>query len=136
MTSTEVGRPSPRQTRQRAEIRQAVEALASFATAQDVHDRLRHEGPGVGLATVYRTLQAMAGGGELDSIRTPDGQIAYRTCSPGHHHHLICRTCSRTVEVTVPQLEQLMGAMASDHGFASIDHEVEFFGVCTTCAAP
>ncbi|HEY3337703.1 MAG TPA: transcriptional repressor [Propionicimonas sp.] len=135
MTSTDLGRPNPRQTRQRAEIRHAVEALASFATAQDVHDRLRHEGSGVGLATVYRTLQAMAGGGELDSIRTPDGQIAYRTCSPGHHHHLICRTCGRTVEVTVPQLEQLVRGMASDHGFASIDHEVEFFGVCTACAA-
>jgi len=122
MTSTDVGRPGPRHTRQRSEIRQAVEALASFATAQEVHDRLRHEGSGVGLATVYRTLQAMTGGGELDSIRTPDGQIA-------------CRTCGRTVEVTVPQLEQLVRGMASDHGFASIDHEVEFFGVCTTCAA-
>ena len=135
MTSTDVGRPSPRQTRQRAEIRQAVEAMASFATAQDIHDRMRHDGSGVGLATVYRTLQAMAAGGALDSIRIPDGQVAYRTCSPGHHHHLICRSCGRTVEVTVPHLEQLVRAMASDHGFASIDHEVEFFGVCTACAA-
>ena len=39
------------------------------------------------------------------------------------------------MEVTVPQLEQLVRSMASDHGFARIDHEVEFFGVCTACAA-
>ena len=136
MTSTEVGRPSPRQTRQRAEIRHAVEVLASFATAQEIHDRMRHDGCSVGLATVYRTLQAMAAGGELDSLRIPDGQVAYRTCSPGHHHHLICRSCGRTVEVTVPQLAQLVRGMATDHGFASIDHEVEFFGVCTACATP
>lgn len=136
MTSTEIGRPTPRQTRQRAEIRNAVEVLASFATAQEIHDRMRHDGSGVGLATVYRTLQAMATGGELDSIRNPDGQVAYRTCSPGHHHHLICRTCGRTVEVALPPLERLVAAMATDHGFARIDHEVEFFGICTACTAP
>lgn len=136
MTSTDLTPAGPRQTRQRAEIRQAVEELASFATAQEIHDRMRHNGSGVGLATVYRTLQSMAGGGQLDSIRNPDGQVAYRTCSPGHHHHLICRSCARTVEVTVPQLEQLVRGLAADHGFSRIDHEVEFFGTCTDCAAP
>lgn len=133
MTSTE---RTPRHTRQRAEIRAAVEALATFATAQEIHDRMRHDGSGVGLATVYRTLQAMAGAGELDSIRTPDGQVAYRTCSPGHHHHLICRSCGRTVEVNVPTLEQQVRAMATEQGFAQVDHELEFFGTCAACAAP
>nr|WP_300151071.1 Fur family transcriptional regulator [Propionicimonas sp.] len=133
MTSTE-GRAGQRNTRQRTEIRHAVEALATFATAQEVHDRMRHEGSGVGLATVYRALQAMASAGELDAIRTPDGQVAYRTCSPGHHHHLICRSCGRTVEVSLPSIEQFARGMATEHGFASIDHELEFFGTCAACA--
>ncbi len=132
MTNTE--RPAPRNTKQRTEIRHAVEALASFATAQEVHDRMRHEGSGVGLATVYRTLQAMAAGGELDAIRTPDGQVAYRTCSPGHHHHLICRSCGRTVEVSIPTLEQQIRAIAAEQGFAKVDHELEFFGTCADCS--
>ena len=136
MTSTEdgPGRAAPRQTRQRAEIRSAVERLATFATAQEIHDRMRHDGSGVGLATVYRTLQAMTGSGELDVVRTPDGQVAYRTCSPGHHHHLICRSCGRAVEVTIPELEQHVRALAASHGFAEIDHELEFFGLCRACA--
>ncbi|MFT4108590.1 Fur family transcriptional regulator [Propionicimonas sp.] len=134
MTSTE-RTPAPRNTRQRAEIRQTVEALANFATAQDIHDRLRHEGSGVGLATVYRTLQALASAGELDAVRTPDGQVAYRTCSPGHHHHLICRCCGRTVEVNIPSLEAQVRTLAAQEGFAQIDHEVEFFGTCTACAS-
>jgi Fur family ferric uptake transcriptional regulator len=132
MTSTDPARP--RHTRQRAEIRGAVESTMGFATAQDVHDRLRHDGSGVGLATVYRTLGAMAAAGELDVIRTPDGQAAYRTCSPGHHHHLICRSCGRTVEVSLPPLEGVIRALADEHGFAEIDHELEFFGRCTGCA--
>ncbi|MFZ0530466.1 MAG: transcriptional repressor [Propionicimonas sp.] len=124
-----------RQTRQRAEIRRAAEALASFATAQQIHDQLRRQGSGVGLATVYRTLQAMAASAELDALRTPDGQMAYRTCSPGHHHHLICRSCGRTVEVAIESMEQLLAAMADQYGFTRLDHELEIYGTCAACGA-
>mgnify|MGYP000874291063 FL=1 len=133
MTSTD-RQGSPRHTRQRTEIRQAVEDQETFATAQEIHDRLRHDGSGVGLATVYRTLQGLAAAGELDAIRTPDGQVAYRTCSPGHHHHLICRSCGRTVEVNIPSLETLIRALAAEQGFAQVEHELEFYGTCTDCA--
>lgn len=132
MTSTE---PVPRRTRQRAEIRDAVEASRTFSTSQEIHDRLRHDGSTVGLATVYRALQAMASNGEIDTIRTPDGQIAYRTCTPGHHHHLVCRSCGRTVEIDLPGLEAQTRAIAGEYGFAEIDHEVEFFGTCADCNA-
>ena len=134
MTSTE-GAAAPRRTRQRAEIRAAVEALDGFATSQEIHDRMRHEGSAVGLATVYRTLTAMASAGELDAIRTPEGQVAYRTCSPGHHHHLVCRSCGRTEEITLPGLEELVRTIATDHGFGQLDHELEFFGLCAACDA-
>jgi len=133
MTSTEGAAAPPRRTRQRAEIRAAVEALEGFATSQEIHDRMRHEGSAVGLATVYHTLTAMATAGELDAIRTPDGQVAYRTCSPGHHHHLVCRSCGRTEEVTLPGLEALVRTIATDHGFGQLDHELEFFGLCADC---
>lgn len=136
MTSTEWNRQvSPRKTKQRTEIREVVESLQGFATSQEIHDRMRHEGLAVGLATVYRTLASMAAAGEIDAIRTEDGQVAYRTCSPGHHHHLICRSCGRTDEVTVPGLEDLTRSMAAEHGFSAIDHELEFFGTCAACAA-
>ena len=130
MTSTE---RTPRRTRQRTEIRDAVEASTSFTTSQEIHDRLRRDGSTVGLATVYRALHAMAADGELDTIRTPDGQIAYRTCTPGHHHHVVCRSCGRTVEIDLPGLEELTKSIAGEHGFAEIEHEVEFFGTCLVC---
>ena len=76
----------------------------------------------------------MAASGELDAIRTPDGQTAYRTCSPGHHHHLICRSCGRTVEVALPSIEKLVGGIAAQHSFTKLDHELEFYGICAECA--
>ena len=60
---------------------------------------VRRRGEGVGLSTVYRALQALAGADEFDVLRAGDGAALYRRCSSGHHHHLVCRDCGRTVEV-------------------------------------
>jgi len=108
--------------------------LDEFRTAQEVHARLRDAGDPIGLATVYRTLAQMAEQDEVDCIRTPDGQSAYRRCSTGHHHHLICRECGRTVEITPPRFEAWASQIATEHGFTQIDHELELFGRCAACS--
>ena len=142
MTSTEpAGRPTggdpaaaapQRHTRQRDAIRSAM-ASGGFRTAQDVHDALRRSGEPIGLATVYRALQAMADAGEVDALRTPDGATAYRRCSPAHHHHLICRACGRTVEVDAPAIEAWLGRLGNAYGFSDVDHELELYGRCSDC---
>lgn len=123
----------PRRTRQRAAVEQLLQEADGFRTAQELHDALRHQGATVGLATVYRTLQALADAGEVDVLRTPDGQAAYRSCSSGHHHHLVCRRCGRTVEVAAPEIEAWARRVAAEHGFSEIGHEVELSGVCADC---
>jgi len=128
--------PSPtpqRKTRQRAAVDDILSNLAEFRTAQQIHDELRHAGDSVGLTTVYRTLQAMADHGELDAIRTGEGETAYRRCSGGHHHHLVCRSCGRTVEVSGPAVERWASAMAEQHGFREVSHDLEIFGTCSAC---
>ena len=90
-------------------------------------------GERVGLTTVYRTLQAMAEAGELDALRNADGETAYRRCSTGHHHHLVCRSCGRTVEVSGPAVEKWANAVAAEHGFRDVSHDLEIFGTCDNC---
>ena len=82
-----------RKTRQRAAVEEILSDRHDFRTAQQIHDDLRHHGERIGLTTVYRTLQLMTDAGDLDAIRTNEGETAYRRCSTGHHHHLVCRTC-------------------------------------------
>ena len=123
----------PRRTRQRAAVDQILTHLEEFRTAQQIHDVLRHQGDSVGLTTVYRTLQAMVDSGELDALRTDDGETAYRRCSRGHHHHLVCRSCGRTVEVSGPAVETWASAIARQHGFRDVSHDLEIFGTCGSC---
>jgi Fur family ferric uptake transcriptional regulator len=122
-----------RKTRQRAAVEEILSDRHDFRTAQQIHDDLRHQGARIGLATVYRTLQLMTEVDELDAIRTNDGETAYRRCSTGHHHHLVCRICGRTVEVSGPAVERWANAVAAQHGFREISHDLEIFGTCNTC---
>jgi Fur family ferric uptake transcriptional regulator len=122
-----------RRTRQRAAVDALLSDLAEFRTAQQIHDDLRHLGDRVGLTTVYRTLQHMVDAGELDAIRTGDGETAYRRCSDGHHHHLVCRSCGRTVEVSGPAVETWANSIAEDNGFRDVSHDLEIFGTCSNC---
>jgi Fur family ferric uptake transcriptional regulator len=107
--------------------------LADAADFQDIHEMLRRAGDKVGLATVYRTLQAMAEAGEVDVLQGAGGESVYRRCSTHHHHHLVCRSCGRTVEVTGPAVEKWADAVAREHDFAEVSHSLELFGICADC---
>lgn len=125
--------PRPRLTKQRQLVMDHLEGADEFYTAQQVHAALRGDGEAIGLATVYRGLQWLADAGLLDTLRTPDGEVAYRRCSPAHHHHLICRRCGRTEEVSGDALEQWSQEVAAAHGFRDPEHFVEVYGLCSDC---
>jgi Fur family ferric uptake transcriptional regulator len=123
-----------RATRQRAAVAAALDSIEDFRSAQELHDLLKQRGDAVGLTTVYRTLQSLADAGEVDVLRTSDGESVYRRCSGGHHHHLVCRSCGRTVEVEGPAVERWADRIAEEHGFVEVSHTLEVFGTCPACA--
>lgn len=122
-----------RPTRQRAAVEALLVGIDDFMSAQALHARLRDQGQNVGLATVYRTLQAMTADGDVDMMRTGDGEAVYRRCSTGHHHHLVCRTCGRTVEVEGPAVERWAERIGADNNFSDVVHTLEVFGTCSDC---
>lgn len=120
-----------RNTRQRTAILDALGRQDDFRSAQQIHEQMRADGETVGLATVYRNLQTMAHGGQVDVLVTDDGESIYRQCAEsGHHHHLVCRECGRTVEFQAPQVEDWARRVAREHGFTDVDHTMEIFGLC------
>jgi Fur family ferric uptake transcriptional regulator len=126
---------NPRNTRQRRAVAAILQDLDGFASAQEIHDLLRHRGESVGLSTVYRNLQALVDAAEVDALRNDDGETLYRQCSTGHHHHLVCRACGRTVEVEGPTVERWADAIAAENGFADVAHTLEIFGTCGDCGS-
>ncbi len=136
MTNTDPKPPSlsgARPTKQRRAVAEALASFADFRSAQEIHELLGKRGERVGLATVYRTLQRLADSGEVDVLRTEDGEAVYRRCSDTHHHHLVCRDCGATVEVEGPAVERWTRSIAGEHGYADVSHTLEIFGTCPDC---
>lgn len=126
----------PRRTRQQAAVSRALELSPEFRSAQQLHDSLRADGTSIGLATVYRNLQGLVEAGVVDTIRSGDGEQLYRRCeTTEHHHHLICTSCGKTVEITGDGVENWLASLATEHGFSRLEHDLEMTGVCADCAA-
>ena len=123
-----------KRTRQGSAVLRSLDASDGFRTAQQIHGDLRAAGDGIGLTTVYRHLQLLADDGEVDALQLDGGEVAYRRCATGHHHHhLVCRSCGRSVEVECPDVGSWAQSVAGDAGFSDPTHRVEVFGLCAAC---
>ena len=111
----------------------ALKRQGKFASAQSVYQLLRKDGESTGLATVYRTLQKAAARNTVDVLRKDDGEALYRLCETGHHHHLVCTSCGKTVEVEGSAVEKWANTVAKNNGFRKVSHVVELFGLCAKC---
>lgn len=123
-----------RNTKQREEVWQVLERTPGFVSAQVLHQELHRAGSTIGLATVYRALNALADEGTIDAL-TLEGENLYRACSPGHHHHLICRVCGVAQEIEARAVEAWAKEVAAEHGYSDPQHIVDIFGTCEACNA-
>lgn len=125
-----------RSTRQKRALAAAIDESQEFRSAQELHEALRASGERVGLTTVYNQLRALADAGLVDTVRSAEGETLYRRCgTSGHHHHLLCRICGRTVEVAGSAVERWAETVAAEAGFVDVSHTIEVVGTCPSCSA-
>lgn len=123
-----------RSTRQRKAVVDVLAEIDNFASAKAIHAELSAREHAVGLTTVYRTLQSLAEIGAVDVLTVTGGETLYRQChNEGHHHHLVCTNCGRTVEIDGGPVETWANDVAREHGFEVSSHEAEVFGLCPQC---
>ncbi|WP_425449588.1 Fur family transcriptional regulator [Dethiothermospora halolimnae] len=113
-----------------------LENKGDHLSPEEIYERVKDKFPEIGLATVYRTLQLFE---ELDIIyklNFNDGCSRYELNSDSkdhRHHHLICLSCGKVIEVQLDLLESLEETIEKDGKFKIIDHNVKFFGYCEKC---
>jgi Fur family ferric uptake transcriptional regulator len=122
-----------RPTRQRIRVLAELMNERDDVTAQELHERFRAQGGGLGLATVYRTLALLASAGAIDALSHHRGELCYRWCGDEHHHHLVCSGCHRVVELGDCELDTWLDRVSAEHGFVATGHRLEVAGVCGDC---
>ncbi len=122
-----------RVTPQRRFILDAVCALGEHVTPEAVREYARNSVPSLNRATVYRTLHFLTERRILRAAQLADGRLGYELAGPEPHHHLVCRTCARSFELSHAALHAFYKAMEAQYDFViDMDH-VSFFGQCTEC---
>lgn len=119
-----------RRTEQRAAIRRVIEAADGPLSVTEVHARAQEEVPGLGLATVYRNVNALVDSGWLQAVELPGDSPRYERAHLSHHHHFHCGSCDRVVDVHDCSTDF---AAALPEGFVVESHHVTLYGRCDEC---
>jgi Fur family transcriptional regulator, ferric uptake regulator len=123
-------------TQRRVILDVILENQGRHLSPEEIYDDVRDKYPEIGLATVYRTLQLFEQLNIVYKLNFNDGCSRYELISTSHdhqHHHLICLSCGKVIEVELDLLENLEHEIEKEGEFKIVDHSVKFFGYCKDC---
>jgi Fur family ferric uptake transcriptional regulator len=119
-------------TPSRLAVVKAVLDLSGHFSVDDILSRV----PGVGRATVFRTIKLLSEMGMLCRVLLEDGSLRYRVSQrQDHHHHLVCVSCASVQELDACIDPEVLGDLAQSTGYEIEGHWLEFFGRCAACRA-
>lgn len=123
---------SQRQTRQRSAIQNAIEDAPGPVGVRQLLEEAQKVLPGLGIATVYRTVKLLQEQGEIHPVQI-DGETLYESARLGHHHHFSCRVCGQVYDLNHCPLK-LSGNEPALRGYQIESHQVTLYGVCSGCS--
>ncbi|MGD1928272.1 MAG: Fur family transcriptional regulator [Leptolyngbyaceae cyanobacterium] len=124
---------SERRTRSQERILKVLKGLPKPTSAQDLYVVLRHEYT-IGLATVYRSLDALKVDGLVQVRTLPSGESLY-SLPQEDRHHLSCLRCGNSISINECPVHDLEHELQDHHKFRIYYHTLEFFGLCPDCQA-
>ena len=127
----------------REAILDALTRADKHLSAEDIYIKVHAAHPGIGLTTVYRTLEILVDLGLVFKFDFGDGRARYELAGgskkSAHHHHLVCTGCGRIVDYTdfiddeIELLKQTEKGLSKKYDFEITNHLIQFYGLCEKC---
>jgi Fur family ferric uptake transcriptional regulator/Fur family peroxide stress response transcriptional regulator len=122
-----------RQTPQRRAVLDVLTAAHDHPTAAQVLDRVRLHQPGIGAATVYRTLSLLVAEGHARLLSLGEGASARYDANVSRHDHVLCVDCGAAMDVEAPFPADALVEMSARTGYDLTEYDVQFRGRCPSC---
>jgi Fur family ferric uptake transcriptional regulator len=119
-------------TRSQERILRLLRELNRPISAQELYIELRDRTQGMGLATVYRSLEALKLGGAVQARTLANGESLYSLIQEDKHH-LTCLQCGTSIPIEDCPVHELEAQLHQSKHFEIYYHTLEFFGVCSPC---
>lgn len=109
--------------------------IEQHTTAEELYEAARSRDPGIGQATVFRTIKLLAEAGLAREACRDDGARQYEHAwRHNHHDHLVCVECGHVVEFSDEAIEKAQEAIYRAYGFLPSGHRLELMGRCSECS--
>ena len=119
-----------RATAPRRRIAELIACTSGCFTAESISRGL----PGIGRATVYRTIKLLVEAGAVCKLSMPDGTPAYNLAGVRHHHHhAVCVKCGAVDIFEDPAIERLLESAGDALPGEIVGHRMEFYVNCRSC---
>lgn len=122
-----------RVTPQRQAVLDVLVAAHDHPTAAQVFDRVRKHQPGIGAATVYRTLSLLVSEGQARMLALGEGASARYDANVSRHDHVLCVDCGAAMDVEAPFPTDALIEMSARTGYDLTEYDVQFRGHCPSC---
>jgi Fe2+ or Zn2+ uptake regulation protein len=121
-------------TRPRRAMAEIIASREGRFTAEDLVSEAYRVRPRIGRATVFRSLEIFEALRLVERVHLVRSDHAYVVCDPAHHHHhLVCDSCGRSIEVTDVGIGPIAQAIEERTGYRVDSHRLELFGICPAC---
>ena len=96
-------------------------------SAEDMYKELLDSSEDIGLATVYRVLTQFEAAGLVTRHNFEGGHSVFELDDGEHHDHMVCVESGEVIEFFSEEIEVLQRAMAKEHGFELLDHNLVLY---------
>ncbi len=118
----------------RLRIAEVFFAMEGHPGVEEVAKAVHRRWPGIGSATVYRTLHLLGEAGLIEARQFGEGFSRYEAAEARQHHdHLVCTSCGTILEFEDDDIEILQHKASQRHGFLMNSHRMEIYGLCAAC---
>lgn len=121
-----------KRTRSQEKVLHLLKKLDRAVSAQDLYVELRKHNQSMGLATVYRSLEALKLEGVIQMRTLATGEALYSSIQEDRHH-LTCLQCGTSFAIDECPVHDLEHRLNESYQFKIYYHTLEFFGLCDRC---
>jgi Fur family ferric uptake transcriptional regulator len=122
-----------RLTPQRMLVIEALHNADRHISAEELYEQLHSRYPYANISTVYRTLELLKKLNLVTETNLGEGYVRYHVAEKGHHHHLVCHSCGKTIDLEEFALHPLKDTLLQKYGFAADLRHLAISGECSRC---
>ncbi len=122
-----------RLTPQRMLVIEALHSADGHISAEEIYGQLHARYPYSNISTVYRTLELLKALGLVTESNFGEGRVRYHAAEKGHHHHLVCRSCGKIIDLHESALYPLKDTLLRDYAFDADLRHLAISGECSEC---